>query len=477
MNKIFFAGALSLVVALLASIATPASSAQTVRLGPPLQDFGVGNPNTCIVMYDTAVNTGNVPFAFRSIKLVLGDQGFTIDSALPVSPLPVGSSSLIRICFKSIKGSTVFDTLRLDDGTVVHDVILTGTGGAPDFRITGHDWSAQLRGTDSIWDGTKGLAIEVVNSSPNQPIAIDSMWVDDPVHFVPTMDSHWATPINPVVISGKGIDVVAFTFHTSPSDSVGPLRTLWHARSYQLAGGNETGVRSNLLTGNVVASSQTFAADTTVTIDCPTGPENDSVHLEFVITATGTASSLISKVTHSSPVVIGFTVTRDNGSLVANPSNMSENLNPGSHLFITESLGAPLDADTTFTDTVWAYYIDLADGTTKLIGGRPLIATVIVTKCDAGVEQTAFVTPPSNILLVPNPANDFATISYTLKAAAEVKLELLSIVGSTVYRDESHEDAGEHARMMDLHALPNGSYVYRLEANGEVQSGALMIQR
>ncbi|MDP4200281.1 MAG: hypothetical protein Q8902_12020, partial [Bacteroidota bacterium] len=353
---------------------------QDARLGPPLQDFGVGNPSNCVMMYDTIVNTQKTPYHFKSISLVLGDQGFSFasDTVKPASPIGIDSVGIVKICFKSIKGSTVFDTLRVDDGCFVKDVILTGTGGQPDFRITGHDWGTQLLGTSSVWDGTKGAAIEIVNTSPNQPIKIDSMWVDDPVHFKPTMDSHWATSTNPVILGGKGIDVVTYTFTTTdPPDTAGQYRTMWHALSKQLISGSETGIRSNNLTGLAVTPGRSFYSNIDTTITCASAG-NDVLILTDTIAASGTSATTISKVIHSSPYFTNFTVTRNNGTLVANPSNMQEALNPGDMLFVSMQFDAPLSKDSTFIDTVWAYYVDDRDGTTQLIGGQPLILKVHV---------------------------------------------------------------------------------------------------
>ncbi|MDP4242847.1 MAG: hypothetical protein Q8922_10350, partial [Bacteroidota bacterium] len=368
---------------------------QDARLGPPLQDFGVGDPSSCIVMYDTISNTLNLPYYFHNIRLARGDQGFSFptDTTLPASPLAVGSVNLVKICFKSLRGSTVFDTLLIDDGCSVKKVLLTGTGGQPDFRTTGHDWSTQLLGTDSVWDGTKGLPIEVVNTSA-VPITINSMWVDavDSANFLPVKDSHWATPSKPVLIPAKGHDTVTFTFHTTLTDPIGPYSLNWFAKSDQLVSSTETGVRSNILTAQTVSAGTTFTADTTFDIECANAT-SPPASLQFVITATGSATSTITKVQHSSTEFSMFGVMRD-GNAIPDPSHMNELLNSGQKLVVTEQFQAPLMKDTTFFDTITAFYIDQTDGLTKMVGGRPLLATIHVIY-RSGVVTPALLTFPA----------------------------------------------------------------------------------
>ncbi len=364
---------------------------QTARIGPPLLDFGTGSMSTWKCMYDTIVNTGKVPFVFTSLKLVLGDQGIALDSAMS-APLAVGEKRFIKICFQPVKGTNAYDTLRMSDGCTSMDAILTGNGGGPDFRVTGHDWGTVLLGTSIPFPGTSLYPIEVVNTSATQPIQIDSIWVDDSWHFVPLVDTNWPSHSKPVTIPAKGHHPFTFTFHaTAGVDQPGLYKTLYFVRSNQLVGPGETGIRSNILTANVISSSETFTADTTLTMECVDALQGtDTAILRFEITPTGGATSIIKKIAHHSTwnamknatnpndlFVSNFSVQRDNGMLVANPAAMTEQLQTGSKLFITDTFIAPMFTSGVYVDTFWAYDLDQATGTTKLIG-VPLTARVNV---------------------------------------------------------------------------------------------------
>ncbi len=366
---------------------------QSAHIGPPLQDFGTGNPTNCIYMYDTIINTGKTPFPFTDLHLVLGDQGFSIDSA-DRTPLGVGEVRKIKICFVSVKGATVFDTIRFGDPCTTQDVVVTGSGGAPDFRVTGHDWGTLLLTAAVTYPATTttGIPIEAVNTSATQPIIVNEMWVDDSIHFIPTKDANWASATNPVTIDKKDHHAVTFTFKTTdPPDVVGHYETKWYVKSNQLVGPGETGIRYNILKADVIKPTTTFTADQAVTMDCvDTAKGNDTAIFRFEVAATGNATSIIKQIRHNSTAnakknatnpndlfVSNFTVQRDNGSVVLNPDAMSEQLQGGSKLFVTDTFVAPMYTNGVYVDTFWAYELDQTDGSTKLIG-IPLTATATV---------------------------------------------------------------------------------------------------
>ncbi len=437
---------------------------QAAHVGPPLQDFGVSITDSCTYMYDTLVNTGKTPYPFTTLKLVLGNQGFSIDSAV-ISPLAVGEKRLIKLCFKLAKGYFACDTLLFGDACMTQEAILAGTGGGPNFRITGHNWGAVLLSQAVPFPSTSPLPIEVVNTSPTQSITIDSMWVDDPIHFVPTMDSHWATGNNPITIPPKGVDAVTITFKTTePPDVMGPYTTYWCVLSRQLIGPHETGIRCNELSGNVAYLPAILMKDTTITMEC-VDSTNDTAVVRFVIVSAGTVTSTITKIVHSSPAFLKLTVGRDNGSIVADPSNMSETLSTGQRLFVTDTFVAPLNTDSTYVDTIFAYTLN-SDGTLHLIGH---VSATIIVKCDAGVEPSS-APPPEQAYLIQTDAHH---LRATLPAdwPGTVRLELDNVLGVKVLQTAVDQSA------IDVSALPTGVYFYRLTDGRKVLTGKIVIDR
>jgi hypothetical protein len=218
---------------------------------PPLLDFGQGNSTACSYLYDTLINTGQMPFAFTNLKLALGNTGFTIDSASMI-PLAVGERRLIKICFKSVKRGIASDTVLFGDTCSAERMVLTGSGDLADFYVTGINYAPRLPGNFVI------DTVSVVLTSATRPITIDSMWLDDPIHFGPTGNgSHWvASSAKAITIDPKVSTTlpVSIAFLTTASDTAGIYQTQWHARSLQIASElGDNGIRSNTLTASVTA--------------------------------------------------------------------------------------------------------------------------------------------------------------------------------------------------------------------------------
>jgi hypothetical protein len=69
----------------------------------------------------------------------------------------------------------------------------------------------------------------------------------------------------------------------------------------------------------------------------------------------------------------------------------------------------------------------------------------------------------------PNPASDGATIGFELDAPGHARLLLFDVLGRQVaVLADGERGAGEHRLHVDLSALAAGTYVYRLEVNGQV---------
>jgi len=76
----------------------------------------------------------------------------------------------------------------------------------------------------------------------------------------------------------------------------------------------------------------------------------------------------------------------------------------------------------------------------------------------------------------PNPFNPSTTLSFTLAVASLARLTLHDAQGRLLrVLADGRFDAGTHGLQLDAAGLASGSYVYRLEANGEVQARRLTV--
>jgi len=76
----------------------------------------------------------------------------------------------------------------------------------------------------------------------------------------------------------------------------------------------------------------------------------------------------------------------------------------------------------------------------------------------------------------PNPFNPETKISYTLKDAAEVKLEVFDITGRLVATlANGLQSAGRHEATFDAQGLESGIYFYRLHAGSFAQTKRLLL--
>jgi hypothetical protein len=353
---------------------------QDAKLSPPLTDFGIGNATNCTIMYDTLRNIGEAQYPYNTLKLLLGNQGFTIDTTYSKNSLGVGETRLIRICFKPVTGNTVFDTLMVDDGCNIQKVVLTGSGGLPDFYVTGHDFGTVNKGVK-----TAPYSVKVHNTSNTQPITIDSMFVDNETNFIggphtpPT--GYWIVlPKDSATIApGKDL-LVPFVFDAGVLPD-GQIATNWHAHSSDIQTGKlpvndpASGWRSAKLSATVVSPSVAIGSNQSISVDC-VDPTKDTIPLSFTITASGTNTSNIVDVRHADGLnFTPFKVYRSNGNEVS-LVNMNEQLQPGSTLTILDTIILPMQRNADYYDTINAYYLDPSDGSKKLVPGSPILVDV-----------------------------------------------------------------------------------------------------
>ncbi len=110
-------------------------------------------------------------------------------------------------------------------------------------------------------------------------------------------------------------------------------------------------------------------------------------------------------------------------------------------------------------------------------------ANMFVAKYDAATITSSETTPelPSAATLMsnyPNPFTHATTIEYALPASGHVHLSVYDVLGREVaILVDGVQHAGKHASVFDAASLPSGTYVYRLEASGQVRTGLMTLMK
>jgi uncharacterized delta-60 repeat protein len=84
--------------------------------------------------------------------------------------------------------------------------------------------------------------------------------------------------------------------------------------------------------------------------------------------------------------------------------------------------------------------------------------------------------PVATISCSPNPFNLSTVASYELRVASHVSLKIYDIAGRLVQTlANGWQEAGEHEVMFDGTGLPSGIYLYRLETEGQAETGKMLL--
>ena len=336
---------------------------QFATIAPLENFFGTGNiKGTPIYVYDTLTNKGRVPFIFSNLHLVLGKtvSGMNIDSAV-LTPLAVGEKRVIKISFVPINGLTSYDTVVFGDSCVKSKVMVYGSGGGADFRLTNYDF-----GIIPIKDATNSAGFDtssrlvpvgyasthIYDLAKTQTVSIDSVWTDDP-HFTVDPSTKFPFTLDPTN-PGKGDTCVKI--HFKPTQ-LGTVTTLWHAHSNNIGGdGKPLGVRSARLSATSAEAGQKFFGDTTVVVEC--AASGDAIQILDTILATGTLGSDIRNIQHSAAGDQHWTqfIAYFQNGTIADFSKSPEHLNQGDILIVSESFQVPIGVTKTFSDTITATF-------------------------------------------------------------------------------------------------------------------------
>ncbi len=108
---------------------------------------------------------------------------------------------------------------------------------------------------------------------------------------------------------------------------------------------------------------------------------------------------------------------------------------------------------------------------------------MFVAKYDASTITSSDPTPelPSTATLTsnyPNPFTHTTTIEYALPASGHVHLSVYDVLGREVATlVDGVQHGGKHTSVFDATSLPSGTYLYRLEASGQVRTGLMTLMK
>lgn len=102
----------------------------------------------------------------------------------------------------------------------------------------------------------------------------------------------------------------------------------------------------------------------------------------------------------------------------------------------------------------------------------------VSTTLAVNLEEDPDLPPDTPVLFqnYPNPFNPTTTIQYSLSKASTVKLEVFNLLGQSVgIIENSLKPAGNHSISFDAKDLTSGIYIYKIEADGFVESKRMML--
>jgi len=374
---------------------------------PAWHNLGVTTTAPPNIGYDTIYNTGQVPFNITELKLRYNNLGFSIFSStggpVDMSPIPPGGYRVIMIKFTALTSTRAVDTILCSDGCITAVAALYGSGGAADFIVTDQTWPNELLGNCYF------KTVTVENLSENA-ISIDTAWWSDNVHFKAVTKFPLTVPASP----GSAQFVIEYCPDSSSLPMPNRTQGTWF--SHAVTNNGSESPRFDSLIGWAVGPSETFTNDTSISIDCQS--DDSIITLSFTITAAGTASSVISRVTQSDPTDFPTLFgTLDNGN-TWDPTTSPQTLQPGYTAIISAQCTAKGKQNFRLVDTVTAY-----DGSNKAIG-KPLVGIVQANFAAGAVNPAKTVFPPVQFQS-PNSAANSQT--FTIQNTANSPLDIVAV--------------------------------------------------
>jgi hypothetical protein len=114
------------------------------------------------------------------------------------------------------------------------------------------------------------------------------------------------------------------------------------------------------------------------------------------------------------------------------------------------------------TNTLYSvYFIDSLNG--WAVGDGGIILHTVNGGFDGVSNQASSDT--LHIDAMPNPSSDILSIQYTLPVEQHINVQIVDLLGRTVLHPvvNDFESRGEHSLQVDVHSLPSGAYLLRLQ--------------
>jgi endo-1,4-beta-xylanase len=407
--------------------------------------------------------------------------------------------------FNLSSGNHTLTVAYREDGAQLDKLYLTNSGSTP----SGTGSAASNCSTNQPPNANAGNDQTVTDSDGNgsQSVSLNGSGSNDPdgsiTSYVWTEGANQiATGATPAVTFSVGVHNVTLTVTDNngaqDTDNVtitvnaGSSNTVWLEA--------ECGARGSLW--NVV-SSGTASNGSYVTIQAgnnSTGsaPTNTNGHINFTFSVTSGNYIVWGRVITPNANDDSFWIRMDGGSWImwnsiapgsswhwdeVHNSNsggqvVNFNLSSGSHTLTVAYREDGTQLDKIYITSTGATPSGTGSAATNCSGSRVAFDEP-QDETDADLELAANESVPTEYSLsdnYPNPFNPATKITYTLKDAADVKLEVFDIAGRLVATlADGRQTAGAHEVSFDARSLASGIYFYRLHAGSFTQTKRMLL--
>jgi len=201
---------------------------QLIMFKPDLLNFGKVDSLSTVFLYDTIFNTGQTPFQFTpaGLHLLMNSGEFSVDSTGVDAAMPPGAGRRVKIKFTASNSAGIIDTLAYSSSCLKFFLTMSANNGnVVDFKVNDFNFGCIDSGTSIV------SPLITVRDLSMIPVNIDSIWVDDPVHFafIGTL---------PVILE-SGLDSLAFRYTATAKEydtTIAHFRSAAIMRSAKLIG-------------------------------------------------------------------------------------------------------------------------------------------------------------------------------------------------------------------------------------------------
>jgi hypothetical protein len=81
----------------------------------------------------------------------------------------------------------------------------------------------------------------------------------------------------------------------------------------------------------------------------------------------------------------------------------------------------------------------------------------------------------NNLTIFPNPSNDKVNIKFAIEGTQNIKIELLSLTGNTLFSETLNNFKGAYAKTLDVSDFAKGIYFLRITADSGVTNKKIIV--